>query len=237
MHLPGRVVLVTGASAGIGRATARRFAQEGALLALVARSADKLASLAEEIIARGGQAIAVPADLRDPDSPKGVVAQTVRHFGRLDILLNNAGQAAAGDVADVNPDHFRQITDLNVYAPLLLIQAAVPVMRKGGGGLIINVSSMVSKMRIPGLAAYAATKAALDVLSDTARLELAQDSIRVITIFPRMTATDFARNSLGDPVLRRRQREGSPAPVDSPEFVAEKIVAAALHEPDEQYMG
>jgi NAD(P)-dependent dehydrogenase (short-subunit alcohol dehydrogenase family) len=111
-------------------------------------------------------------------------------------------------------------------------------MRLGGGGLIINVSSMVSKMRIPGLGAYAATKAALNMLSDTARVELAADKIRVVTIYPRMTATDFGKHSLGDQGMRQHQRASvSPAMViDTPEMVAEKILLAAQKEPDEQYM-
>ena len=91
-------------------------------------------------------------------------------------------------------------------------------------------------MHIPGLAAYAATKAALNMLSDTARVELASEHIRVITIYPRLTATDFGKNSLGNQRVRQQQRQGSPIPVDTPELVTEKILAAALHEPDEQYM-
>ena len=236
MNVQGKVVLITGASAGIGLATAKRFAQEGAKVALVARSADALARLADELSKQGREAIAIPVDLRDPAEVKRAIAETARHYGRLDILINNAGQAAAGTVADLNPEDFRQILDLNVFAPLLAMQAAIPVMREQGGGLIINVSSMVSKMRIPGLAAYAATKVALNMLSDTARVELASENIRVISIFPRMTATDFAKNSLGDPEVRRRQRVNPAAPTDTPEHVAERILAAAINEPEEQYM-
>ena len=155
------------------------------------------------------------------------VAETVGHHGRVDILISNAGQAASGTVADLNPDDFHQILALNVFGPLIAMQAAIPVMRRDGGGLIINVSSMVSKMRLPGLAAYAATKAALNMLSDTARVELAGEHIRVISIFPRMTATDFVRNSLGDPELRQRQRANPSAPVDIHAAVAAVAAVAA----------
>ncbi len=236
MDISGRIVLLTGASAGIGLATARRFAREGAKLSLVARSAEALETLAQEVRAAGGEAVAIPADLCLPGQPARAVAETVRHFGGVDILINNAGQAAAGDVASVEVEHFRQIMELNVYVPVLLMQSVAPIMRTQGGGLIINVSSMVSKMRIPGLAAYAATKVALNMISDTARAELAEDKIRVITIYPRLTATEFSRHSLGNPELRRRQREGSPAPVDSAEHVAERILEAAQREPEEQFM-
>jgi short-subunit dehydrogenase len=236
MDVQGKVVLITGASAGIGLATARRFAEAGAKLALVARSADLLSGLADELRERGTEAVAIPADLRDPAQVKAAVAETVRRYGRIDILINNAGQSAAGTIADMNPDDFHQIVALNVFAPLIAVQAVVPIMREQGGGMIMNVSSMVSKMHIPGLAAYAATKAALNVLSDTARVELAADNIRVISIFPRVTATDLGKHSLGDLELRRRQRANPSVPVDSPEFVADKILAAAINEPEEQYM-
>jgi NAD(P)-dependent dehydrogenase (short-subunit alcohol dehydrogenase family) len=236
MDIHGKVVFITGASAGIGLATAQRFAREGAKLALVARSADILARLTDELRAQGCEAVALPADLRDPAQVKHAVAETVRHYGRIDILINNAGQAASGTVADLNPDDFHQIIALNVFAPLIAMQSAIPVMREQGDGLIINVSSMVSRMRLPGLAAYAATKAALNMLSDTARVELAGENIRVISILPRMTATDFTKNSLGDPELRRRQRTNPAAPVDTAEYVADRILAAAIDEPEEQYM-
>jgi short-subunit dehydrogenase len=239
MDISGKVVLITGASAGIGKATARAFAQAGAKVALIARSTDALAALEKELTGQGHEAVSLPADVRDRDAVIRAVEGAVRRFGRLDVLVNNAGQAAAGTVADVKMEHFRQITDLNIFGVVHAIQAAVPKMRMGGGGLIINISSMVSKMKLPGLGAYAATKAALNMLSDTARVELAPDNIRVITVFPRMTATDFGKNSIGDQRMRQQQRAGA-APggvaVDSAEHVAEKIIAAARMEPPEQYM-
>jgi short-subunit dehydrogenase len=238
MDISGKVVIITGASEGIGRAAAQRFAAADASVVLVARSADKLKSLAEELRRLGHEAFSIPCDMRKRDAVNQMVEQAFTKYGRIDILINNAGQAAAGTVAEVNPDHCRQIIELNVFGPMYAMQAAVPKMRLGGGGLIINVSSMVSKMRIPGLGAYAATKAALNMLSDTARVELAEDKIRVVTVYPRMTATDFGKHSLGDQRMRRHQRS-SAAPavvVDSPERVAEKILLAAREEPDEQYM-
>ena len=236
MEIQDKIVLITGASAGIGLATARRFAQARARLALVARSTEQLKQLVDELKARVSDAMAITADLRDPEQVKHAVAETVHHFRRLDILINNAGQAAIGTVAELNPKDFQQILELNVFAPLLAMQAAIPVMRTQGGGLIINVSSMVSKMRIPALAAYAATKAALNMLSDTARVELAAEHIRVISVFPRLTSTDFAQNSLGNQALHQRRRADVNVPVDTPEHVAERILTAAIDEPDEQYM-
>ncbi len=238
MDVNGKVTIITGASEGIGLATARLFAAEGAKVVLAARSADKLTATAEELRRQGFDALAVPTDMRDSPSVEQLIETAFQHYGSVDLLINNAGQAAAGAVAAMNEDDFRKILDLNVFGALYAMQAAVPKMRQGGGGVIINVSSMVSKMHIPGLAAYAATKTALNMLSETARVELAPANIRVITVYPRMTATDFGKNSLGDRATRQSQREGAPANVvvDSPEYVAERILAAARHEPAEQYM-
>ena len=237
MDVKGKVTIITGASAGIGLAAARLFAAEGARVALVARSADKLEALARELRDKGFEALPVTADMRSREAIDQMVERVHAHYGRLDILINNAGQAASGMVADVSIDDFQKIIELNVYGPVYAIQAAVPKMREGGGGLIINVSSMVSKMQIPALGAYAATKAALNLISNTARVELASDNIRVITVFPRMTATDFGKNSLGSQRVRQRQRSNAPdVVIDSPEHVAGKILEAARKEVLEQFM-
>jgi NADP-dependent 3-hydroxy acid dehydrogenase YdfG len=238
MDVSEKVVIITGASAGIGEATARRFAAAGAKVVLVARSAEKLAALAEELGRLQQTAWPAPADMRDRAAVDRMAEQVVQRHGRIDILINNAGQAAAGTVAEVRLEDFRSILELNVFGVLYGIQAVVPVMRRGGGGVILNVSSMVTKMHIPGLAAYAATKSALNMLSETARVELAADHIRVITVYPRLTATDFGKNSLGDRGLRQGQRAGGTGgpPADSAELVAQRILEAAQAEPAEQYV-
>jgi short-subunit dehydrogenase len=237
MDIRDKVVLITGASGGIGLVTARRFAAEGARLALVARSADALERLANELREQGHEAVAIRADMRDASQVRRAVENTVERFGRLDVLINNAGQGARGTIADVDPEHFHQIIELNIFGPVVAMQATIPVMRRQGGGLIINISSMTSKLQIPGIGAYAATKAALNKLSETARVELAPDNIRVVCVFPRVTATDFGANYLGNQNWRPPQHQrGQSFTVDSPEFVAEKILAAAVNETEEQYM-
>ena len=238
MDLRNKVVLITGASMGIGEATARRFAAEGARVVLVARSVDRLNAMADELHAAGHEALVLAADLGDEAQARKMVETAWSWHDRLDVLVNNAGQAAAGTVATFRIDDLRQILDLNVIAPVAAMQAVVPKMRAAGGGVIVNVSSMVTKMTLPGLAAYASTKAALNMLSATARVELAGDNIRVLTVFPRMTATDFGRNSLGDPAVRARQRNAVPAHVvvDSADHVAGRILQAVLDETAEQYM-
>ena len=238
MEVRGKVVLITGASEGIGSATARRFAAEGTKLALLARSADALTKLADELQAQGAEAIAAPADMRDPEQVKKAVAKTADHFGRIDILINNAGQSVIGRIEELNLDHFRQIIELNIIGPVAAMQAVIPIMREQGGGIIINVSSMVSKMKLQWLAGYACTKSALNMITDTARDELAPDNIRVISIFPRTTATDFHVHALGGAPGRQRPTPTRTGPViiDTPEHVADRILDAAINEPNDQYM-
>jgi len=241
MDIRDKVVVITGASAGIGRAAALACAGAGAKLVLAARSADKLEALAAEIGAAhpgGDKPLVVPTDMRREEDAARLVKAAVDRFGRVDVLVNNAGQGMAGLAENADLDAFRSILELNVFGPVRAMQAVIPVMRAEGGGLILNVSSMVSQMTIPGLGFYACTKSALNMLSATARGELERDNIRVIIVFPRATATDFGKNSAGDKQLRSRQRAqaGVDYAVDPPEHVAAKILEAIANEPAEQYM-
>lgn len=239
MNVRDKVVIVTGASEGIGLAAARLLAADGARLALAARSEENLRTLAAELERSGTDVAAFPTDLRREDQTRRMVEQAFARFGRIDVLINNAGQGMAGFLEHAPVEDYLRLVELNLFGPVWAMQAVIPLMRRAGGGLILNVSSMVSKMHIPGLGYYASTKAALNVLSETARYELAGDNIRVITVFPRATATDFGKNSRGDQALRQRQRSGahpSAMIVDSAEHVARCIGRAIDLEPAEQYM-
>jgi len=238
MDIQDKVVIITGASEGIGLATARLFAEAGAKVALAARSADTLHTIVNELHEHHREAIAVPTDMSNKDAIEALVDRVFQQYGRIDILINNAGQSVRGNVADVDIDQFRQIFELNVLAPVEAMQALIPKMRQNGGGLIINVSSNVSQMHLPAISAYAATKAALNMISDTAREELASENIRITTMFPRRTATNFGKNSLATSNTNQqgpRPTQGGPEP-DSAEAVAQKILMAARHEPHDQYM-
>jgi short-subunit dehydrogenase len=235
MDVQDKVVIITGASQGIGLATARLFAQQGAKVVLAARSTDSLNATVDELNEQHHEAIAVPTDMRDRKAIESLVEGVAQRYGHIDILINNAGQAVQGNIADVDIDQFRQVFELNVLGPVQAMQAVIPQMRQNGGGLIINVSSNVTQMHLPVIGAYASTKAALNMISDTAREELATDNIRVTTMFPGMTATNFGHNSLAS-ATATRMRPPANAQVDSAEDVAQKILEAARNEPDNQYM-
>lgn len=239
MEVQGKVVIITGASMGIGEATAQVFAAAGAKLVLAARSVDKLAAVANSLPTQA-ETLVVPTDMTDQAQVKALIETAYAHFGQIDILINNAGQAAAGPIATVNPDHYRQIIELNLFGPLYAMQAVIPKMKEQGGGVIINISSLVSKMAIPGIGAYASTKYALNGLSLTAHHELAADNVRVVLFHPGLTSTDFGKNALrtDDGRAGRPQSGNGPMPEpDSAEDVARKILEAAITEPMEMGMG
>lgn len=237
MDVQGKVVIITGASMGIGAATARVFAEAGAKLVLAARSADKLEAVAQSLPAQAETKI-VPTDMTDQTQVQALIDTAYTHFGRIDILINNAGQAAVGAVATINPALYRRIIELNLLGPLHAIQAVVPKMQAQGGGVIINISSNVSKMAIPGIGAYASTKYALNGLSLTARNELGADNIRVVLFHPGQTATDFGKNALrAENMGNWRPGGNQPMPEpDSADDVARNILEAAISEPAEMGM-
>lgn len=237
MDVQGKVVIITGASMGIGAATARVFAEAGAKLVLAARSADKLEAVAKSL-AKETETLIVPTDMTDQAQVHALIGQADARFGRIDILVNNAGQSAIGAVATIDPDLYRQIIELNLLGPLHAMQAVVPKMQAQGGGVIINISSSVSKLAIPGIGAYASTKYALNGLSLTARNELAAENIRVVLFLPGQTATDFGKNALRAENMRNWRPGGNqpmPAP-DSADDVARTILEAAITEPAEMGM-
>jgi short-subunit dehydrogenase len=221
MDIHNKIIIVTGATQGIGRATAKLLAKEGATVVLVARSEKDLIDLEKELPG----SFAVPTDLRSKADIQNLIDKTIEEFGRIDVLVNNAGQGMYGSFESINLPEYQKIIELNVYGPLLAMQAAIPQMKKQGGGVIVNVSSRVSKNYYPNLSAYASTKYALNALSLTARAELAKDHIVVSVMHPKMTATNFGGNSFG-PHPDFTDASGARAhgmEIDAPEAVAEKI--------------
>ncbi len=218
MNIKNKIVIVTGASQGIGKATAEILASKGAKVVLAARSKAALSKLEKEL----PNSLAVAADMTKNADVKKLVKKTLDKYGRVDILINNAGQGLYGPVEEIDIDDYKNIVDLNVYGPLRAMKEVIPQMKKQGGGMIINVSSRVSKNHFPMLAAYASTKYALNAISFTAREELSEHNIIVSTMHPKMTATNFGKNSKGGSASDFTRRPG--AEVDTPEAVAEKIL-------------
>ena len=167
MKIKNKVVVVTGASKGIGKAIAELLSREGARIVLAARNEKELKKIAEKI----PDSLVVKTDMTSEKDIDRLVAKTIKKFGRIDILVNNAGQGIYGAVENVNADDYRKIFELNVVGPLLAMQKVIPIMRKRKEGMIVNISSMVSKAYYPYLGAYASTKYALNALSLTARAE------------------------------------------------------------------
>src|SRR5215203_1842691 len=218
--LDGMVVLITGASSGIGEATARLVAKQDGLPVLSARRADQLEALAQELPG----ALAVQADMRVPEQVRQLVETTLKHHGRVDVLVNNAGQGLHLPLEQVSLEDLVAITEVNFYAPLVAMQAVIPVMRSQGAGAIVNVSSGTSRMVLPGVGAYAATKSALNMLSLVAREELAADAVTVSVVYPSITSTEFHDKLRAGSV----PSGGSGLVPHSPEYVAKAIIRA-LH--------
>ena len=220
MDLNNAVVLVTGASSGIGSATARAASQAGAQLALIARREDRIRQLADEL----GNGIAVRCDVTDAEQVATAVDAATRAFGRIDVLINNAGQGLQAPIEEIQPDDFRSLLELNLVAPLLTMQAVIPLMRHQGAGSIVNVSSGTTFSALPASGAYAASKAGLNMLSAVARVDLESAGITVSTMYPFLTATEFVDSiKAGKEAASQMVSSGAMQP-QPPELVAQAIL-------------
>jgi short-subunit dehydrogenase len=228
MNPAGKVVLITGASSGIGLASARAFAAAGAQVVLAARDHERLA-----VAARGiPGALAIPTDVTDPARVAQLVERAVAERGGLDILVSNAGVGLAAPVAELRAADLRAALAVNVEGPLHLVQAALPHLRRRGRGQIIVVSSVVGLRALPYLGGYAAAKAALDRLTEALRVELRGSGVAVTLVRPGTTETGFSNRRLGSGHERRTvRRRGA-----TPERVAAVIVRAARTEPRVAYV-
>jgi len=212
--------LITGASSGIGRMTALALARAGARLALVARRADRLAEVAAEIVARGGFAETFPCDVTVPGAVDAAVQGSVSRYGRLDVLVNNAGAGFFAAVEQTTIGDLDQMLAVNLKGTFHGIQAALSVMRRQGAGHIINVASTAGRRGSPYVGAYCASKFAVVGLTESLRTELLGSGIRVSLVCPGATQTEFF-----DIARRRTQyHRGLVGPVESAERVAERIV-------------
>ena len=192
MDLNGKVVLLTGASDGIGAAAARIFHQRGARLALMARREDKLRAVAAE----AGGALPIAGDVTREQDRERAFSATLERFGKLDVLVNNAGVGMYVPAYQANLDEVRRMYELNVFALLGMSQLAVPHLRAAGGGMIVNVSSIAGKVALPWFTNYTASKFAVCATTDTLRIELRRFNIRCLTVCPGYVKTGFQDHSL-----------------------------------------
>jgi NAD(P)-dependent dehydrogenase (short-subunit alcohol dehydrogenase family) len=191
-RLSGKVAFITGASGGIGEFTARHFAGEEAKVVLAARSIERGEAIAEEIRRAGGDALFVRTDVTEPDSVADAFETAFAHYGRLDVLFNNAGGSTSRDgPLTVAPlDEFWRCIKLDLFGTWLCSRAAIPLMQRSGGGSIINSASIVGEMGVPNRDAYTAAKGGVIALTRSMAVEFAKDNIRVNVVIPGAVTTD-----------------------------------------------
>ena len=220
MTLAGKAAIVTGASSGIGAATARLLAKEGCNVVLAARREDRLNALAAEL---GEGTLAAPADVTDPAACAALVTRTVERFGSLDVLINNAGLGLYGSIAEGNPEDWRKMFDVNVLGVLYTTRAAVRQMLRQGSGDVVFISSLAGR-RVPRAdgTVYAATKHAVNAIADGLRMDVHEKGVRVINVEPGLVRTEFPESSYPSAEEYYAQREYTP-------LEAEDVAAAVVY--------
>ncbi|MBZ5615990.1 MAG: SDR family NAD(P)-dependent oxidoreductase [Acidobacteriia bacterium] len=221
MEMDGRVVVVTGASMGIGEAIAKVFVDAGASAVLLSRDASR-AEAARQRVGNTGRTLAAACDVRSREQIDRALALTLRHFHRVDVWVNNAGVGIRDAVADMEPSVIRELFETNFFGTIACLQAVAPAMRtnKEGGGTIINVSSVAGHIPVPFMALYSASKFAMNALGKGARLELERDHIHVLTVCPGYVRTDFGKHMVAN-------RQGNVRPQSVRGVTAERVAQAA----------
>jgi NAD(P)-dependent dehydrogenase (short-subunit alcohol dehydrogenase family) len=200
LRFDGQTVLVTGASSGIGRATALAFAAAGANVVLVARRAAALAKVATQARAAGGTALVVAADVTDPAAVAGCFRKAVKRFERIDVVVNNAGVLIPARVADLDPADLQRMLDVNLFGALHVMQASVEQMQsQPGGGHIVNVASLAGRRGFSPLGGYCASKFALVGMTEALRTELLGSKVGVSLVLPGVIDTPMAEAAASDP--------------------------------------
>lgn len=226
--LEGSVALVTGASSGIGEATARSLASEGAAVSLVARRRDRLEALSKEIEEAGGRALVVEADLVEQEQATGAVEQTVAELGRLDIVVNNAGLMLLGPIADAPTEEWDRMIDLNLKALLHVTHAAIPHLKAAvgdsprGASDLVNLSSVAGRKVRGGMGVYNLTKHGVGAVSEALRQELTTEGVRTTIIEPGIVATELTDH------IRDELREGVKAAISQVEPLQSEDIADAI---------
>ena len=229
--IEGKVVVITGASSGLGEATARLLSGQGASVVLGARRVDRLQSLAEELTASGGKAIAMATDVTQRDQVQKLVDAAVQTYGRVDVMINNAGLMPQAPLERLKVDEWDRMIDVNIKGVLYGIAAALPYMKQQKAGHFINVSSVAGHRVGPGFAVYAATKHAVRALSEGLRQEVKPYNIRTTVISPGAVATELPQ-SVTDPASAERVRKFY-AEIAIPAESFARAVAFAMSQPED----
>ena len=190
-RLSGKVAIVTGGGTGIGKAIGLALAREGAKVALVGRRAEKLETAVREVQSAGGEAIAVRCDVSKAAETQEAVEKTEKAFGRVNVLVNNAGALSVSTIENITEQDWDRVMSTNVKGLFLMSRAALPAMRRAGGGSIVNVGSVLGLIAMKDRAAYCASKGALTLLTKAMALDHAHDKIRVNCICPGLVETDL----------------------------------------------
>lgn len=230
-NIAGKVVVITGASSGLGEAAARLLSAQGASVVLGARRADRIQALADELTASGGKALAVPTDVIHCDQVKRLVDNAVQTFGRIDVMLNNAGLMPQSLLENLKIDEWERMIDVNIKGVLYGIAAALPYMMRQKAGQIINVSSVAGHKVSPGSAVYAATKHAELALTEGLRQEVKPYNLRTTVISPGAVATELPY-SVTDPTAAERVHKFY-ADVAIPADSFARAVAFAISQPQD----
>ena len=211
-RLSGKVALITGGGTGIGRAIALAFGREGANVAVAGRRPEKLKEAAGAIEKEGGQAIAVECDVARAKDAERAVHETAKKFGKLNVLVNNAGTLSVSTVESISEEDWDRVMTVNVKGPFLLSRAALKEFRKAGGGTIVNIGSVLGLVAMQNRAAYCASKGGVTMLTKAMALDHAHENVRVNCICPSIVETDLVKGLFNDSVegrVLRKAREGT----------------------------
>ena len=224
--LEGKVAIITGASAGIGEATAIALAAEGAKVVIAARRGDRLEALAKRIEASGGKALPIVTDITDETQANNLINKTNAELGRVDILVNNAGVALTGNIDGGNTSDWRRMFDVNVFGVLYATHAVLPILKAQGVGHIVNISSVAGRTARVGIGIYNATKWGVNAFSESLRQEVLKDNIRVTIIEPGLVETEI-NNYTTDPVAKKISEDRIKAitPLQSEDIAAAIVYA------------
>jgi NAD(P)-dependent dehydrogenase (short-subunit alcohol dehydrogenase family) len=206
-RLAGKVALITGGGTGIGRATALAFAREGAKVAIAGRRVEKLQEVASEIKSEGGEVIAVACDVSRAVDAQNAVREVVEKFGKLDLLVNNAGVLSVSTIEEISEDEWDRLMDANLKGPFLMCRAALPEFRKAGGGAVVNVGSVLGLVGMKKRAAYCASKGGVTLLTKAIAIDHGHENIRANCICPSIVETELVSQLFNTPDGDRVKRE------------------------------